>query len=339
MSTPKDPGRAAASPALTSLPRLEDIPQAPGGGYDADRVRDAFDAFRRHAAQLQAQLRVLQAAGRTRQRRADRPRGPHGRPAPDPRRGRVRRHARARRAERRPPTQLARTEEEVRRRQRELQEREAEIERYRQESERQRAEMLNAARNEARELLANAQPRRDPGGSRGRGARDPAARAGAPSGDRAHERRPRRGRADARVGARPGRRDHGPRPAGRRAVPRLRPVSANPRSHASPSRSSGPPTTSPGAGRQPGSMPSTKPDTSAAQRTDPGAALIAQARRRARVAQGAARRRRRARRAEALARREPAGVRAAIRRRGDLPRRRRARCRVRRPRVDRDRRS
>ena len=51
--------------------------------------------------------------------------------------------------------QLAKTEEEVRRRQRELQDREAEVERYRQESERQRAELLNAARNEARELLAN----------------------------------------------------------------------------------------------------------------------------------------------------------------------------------------
>jgi vacuolar-type H+-ATPase subunit H len=53
--------------------------------------------------------------------------------------------------------QLARTEEEVSRRQHELQDREAEIERYRQESERQRAEITNAARNEARELLQNAE--------------------------------------------------------------------------------------------------------------------------------------------------------------------------------------
>src|SRR2546421_4547104 len=51
-------------------------------------------------------------------------------------------------------TQLSKTEEEVSRRQRDLQDREAEIERYRTESERQRAEMLNAARNESRELLA-----------------------------------------------------------------------------------------------------------------------------------------------------------------------------------------
>jgi F0F1-type ATP synthase membrane subunit b/b' len=156
MSTPQDPGSAAAPPALTSLPRLEDLPQAPGGGYDADRVREAFDAFRRHSAQLQAQLRVLQAAGRS---------------------GNVEPTGHAVRmdalhlirsaaefadtlesdAQQASSAQLARTEEEVRTRQRELQDREAEIERYRQESERQRAEITNAARNEARELLQNAQ--------------------------------------------------------------------------------------------------------------------------------------------------------------------------------------
>ena len=64
MST-QEPDRAPQAPALTSLPRLEDIPQLPGGGLDPERVKDAFDGFRRHALQLQAQLRVLQAAGRT----------------------------------------------------------------------------------------------------------------------------------------------------------------------------------------------------------------------------------------------------------------------------------
>src|SRR3712207_912795 len=64
MST-QEPGQTPAAPGLTALPRLEDLPQTEGGGYDADRVREAFDAFRRHSAQLQAQLRVLQAAGRT----------------------------------------------------------------------------------------------------------------------------------------------------------------------------------------------------------------------------------------------------------------------------------
>src|SRR6266850_907505 len=150
------PGRAGA-PSLTSLPRYEDIPQA-GDGLDAERVRDAFDAFRRHAAQLQAQLRVLQAAGSSRTGAIVEPTG-HA----------VRMDAlhliRAaaefadtieRDAQNASATQLSRTEEEVSRRQRDLQDREAEVERYRLESERQRAEMLNAARNESRELLAKA---------------------------------------------------------------------------------------------------------------------------------------------------------------------------------------
>ena len=156
MSTPQDPGRAAASPALTSLPRLEDLPQAPGGGYDADRVRDAFDAFRRHSAQLQAQLRVLQAAGRTGSVE------PTGHAVRMDALHLIRSAAEfadtlESDAQQASSNQLARTEEEVSKRQRELQDREAEIERYRQESERQRAEITNAARNEARELLQNSQ--------------------------------------------------------------------------------------------------------------------------------------------------------------------------------------
>src|SRR5438309_8239216 len=62
MST-QELGQAGSAPGLTALPRIEDIPRA-GDGLDTDRVREAFEAFRRHAAQLQAQLRVLQAAGR-----------------------------------------------------------------------------------------------------------------------------------------------------------------------------------------------------------------------------------------------------------------------------------
>ena len=54
-------GRAQAASQLTALPKIEDIPRA-GDGLDEASVREAFDAFRRHAAQLQAQLRVLQAA-------------------------------------------------------------------------------------------------------------------------------------------------------------------------------------------------------------------------------------------------------------------------------------
>src|ERR671936_554941 len=51
-------------PSLTSLPRLEDLPRS-GEGYDQEKVREAFESFRRHSAQLQAQLRVLQAASRS----------------------------------------------------------------------------------------------------------------------------------------------------------------------------------------------------------------------------------------------------------------------------------
>ena len=64
MSTP-DTGQPAQLTALTPLPRLDDLPRTRGGGFEPDGVRDAFDAFRRHTVQLQAQLRVLQAAGRT----------------------------------------------------------------------------------------------------------------------------------------------------------------------------------------------------------------------------------------------------------------------------------
>src|SRR3954465_14545108 len=147
------PSRAGV-PSLTSLPRFEDIPSV-GDGLDPERTREAFDAFRRHAAQLQAPLRVLQAAGRP--------------PAGEPTGHAVRMDAlhliRAaaefadtieRDAQTASAAQLGKTEQEVTRRQEELQAREAEVERYRQESERQRNEMLNAARTEARDLLAKA---------------------------------------------------------------------------------------------------------------------------------------------------------------------------------------
>jgi hypothetical protein len=149
----QDPSRAA-QPVLTSLPQIEDLPRA-SDGYDPEKVQEAFEAFRRHAAQLQAQLRVIQAAGRTAQ--------------VDPTGHAVRMDAlhliRAaaefsdtleRDAQNASAAQLARTEEEVRRRQRELQAQEADVDRYRTDSERQRAELLGAANKEARELVAKA---------------------------------------------------------------------------------------------------------------------------------------------------------------------------------------
>ena len=73
MST-QEPSSAAAA-GLTSLPRLE-TSRASADGFDEQKVREAFDAFRRHPLQLQAQLRVLQAAGRA--RRSTRPGTPSG---------------------------------------------------------------------------------------------------------------------------------------------------------------------------------------------------------------------------------------------------------------------
>src|SRR3989442_2957655 len=146
------PGRAGV-PSLTSLPKVEDIP-ASGDGLDAERVREAFNAFRRHAAQLQAQLRVIQAAGTSSVEptgHAVRMDSLHLIRAAAEFADTIERDAQTASA-----TQLGKTEEEVRRRQHELQEPEAEVERYREESERQRVELLTAAKNESRELLAKA---------------------------------------------------------------------------------------------------------------------------------------------------------------------------------------
>src|SRR5438874_4933172 len=140
---------------LTSLPRIEDLPVGEQG-YDQQRVRDAFDAFRRHALQLQAQLRVLQAAGGT--ARVE----PTGHAVRMDALHLIRTAAEfadqlERDAQNAAAVQLARAEEEIRRRNQELQGREQDVERFRLESERQRAEIVGAAKAEARELLTNAE--------------------------------------------------------------------------------------------------------------------------------------------------------------------------------------
>src|SRR5919198_2710321 len=142
--------------SLTPLPSVEDLPTLPDGGYDPERTREAFESFRRHTTQLQVQLRVLQAAARSGQvepsGHAVRMDALHMIRAAAEMADTIERDAQTASA-----AQLRRTEEEVTRRQRELQEREAEIDRYRGESERQRAEMLNAAKSEARQTLQEAQ--------------------------------------------------------------------------------------------------------------------------------------------------------------------------------------
>ena len=144
----------SATPSLTSLPTLEQLRRS-GEGYDEASVRDAFDAFRRHTSQLQAQLRVLQAARKTANVE------PTGHAVRMDALHLIRAAAEfadvlERDAQNASASQLQRTEEDVRAKQRELQEREAEIERYRNESERQRSEITNTAKTEARELLAKA---------------------------------------------------------------------------------------------------------------------------------------------------------------------------------------
>ena len=153
--TVEGPGAAREQPpAMTSMPTIEALPTV-SGGFEEQSVRDAFEAFRRHAVQLQAQLRVLQAAGR----------GAHV----DPTGHAVRMDALhlireaadfadvlERDAQRASAAQFQRTEQEVRQKQVDIQQRDAEVQRYRDESEKQRDEILTAARNEARQLVADA---------------------------------------------------------------------------------------------------------------------------------------------------------------------------------------
>jgi len=153
MST-QDPRRAPAPPALTALPQVQDLPLS-DRGYDRVRVEEAFDSFRRHATALQAQLRVLQAA----------PRGPAAEPGGHAVRMDALHLVRAaaefadtieRDAQEAAVKQITRAEEEIRERQLSIQQQEADIHRIRQETERQRVEIVNAARNEARDILTTA---------------------------------------------------------------------------------------------------------------------------------------------------------------------------------------
>ena len=151
---PEGQERAQQTPALTSLPRVEDLPSA-SDGYDRDKVSEAFEAFRRHTTQLQVQLRVLQAAGQSGVE-------PSGHAVRMDALHLIRAAAEMadsieRDAQNASASQLRRTEEEVSRRQHELQDREGQVESYRGESERQRAELINAAKAEARQTVQEAE--------------------------------------------------------------------------------------------------------------------------------------------------------------------------------------
>jgi F0F1-type ATP synthase membrane subunit b/b' len=153
MST-NEPRRAPAAPALTALPQVQDLPVA-DHGYDRNKVEESFDAFRRHVTSLQAQLRVLQAA----------PRGAASEPTGHAVRMDALHLVRAaaefadtieRDAQEAAAKQVGRAEQEIRERQMAIQQQESEVGRIRQETERQRVEIVNAARTEARDLLAKA---------------------------------------------------------------------------------------------------------------------------------------------------------------------------------------
>jgi hypothetical protein len=149
----QEPRRAGGS-SLTPLPRLEDLPQA-GEGYDRAKVEEAFEAFRRHVTSMQAQLRVLQSAPRSAITE------PSGHAVRMDALHLIRSAAEfadtiERDAQEAAAKQVGKAEQQIRESQMDLQQREAEIARIRQETERQRGEILNSARNEAREILTKA---------------------------------------------------------------------------------------------------------------------------------------------------------------------------------------
>jgi F0F1-type ATP synthase membrane subunit b/b' len=153
MST-NEPRRAPAAPALTAMPQVQDLPVA-DHGYERTKVEEAFDSFRRHVTSLQAQLRVLQAA----------PRGAASEPTGHAVRMDALHLVRSaaefadtieRDAQEAAAKQIGRAEQEIRERNMSVQQQETEVGRIRQETERQRVEIVNAARTEARDLLAKA---------------------------------------------------------------------------------------------------------------------------------------------------------------------------------------
>jgi len=153
--TIEGPGAARETqPAVMSLPRVEDLGVI-AGGFEEQAVREAFESYRRHTVQLQAQLRVLQAAGRSAHVDAT------GHAVRMDALHLIRGAAEfadmlERDAQTASAAQIKRTEQEVREKQVTLQQHEGEIQRFRDESDRQRDEIVTAARNEARQLVADA---------------------------------------------------------------------------------------------------------------------------------------------------------------------------------------
>jgi F0F1-type ATP synthase membrane subunit b/b' len=144
-----EPERASSQPPLEPLPRLDDIPTA-SHGLDRARVADAFDAFQRQLTWYQSQLRAGAASAE-----------PSGHAVRLDALHLIRSAAEfadtlERDAQEAAARQIARAEGEIRQRQGDLQLRESELAADRHELDRQRSEIVNAARQEAKDILAKA---------------------------------------------------------------------------------------------------------------------------------------------------------------------------------------
>jgi len=137
------------------MPRVDEL-RRNERGFDEAQVTQAFEAFRRHITQLQTQLRVLQAAGRS----------PEAQPTGHAVRMDALHLVRAaaefadtveKDAQDAAARQIRRAETEIGDKQREFHKVELQIEQRRQEAERRRNELLNEARTEARDLLSKAE--------------------------------------------------------------------------------------------------------------------------------------------------------------------------------------
>lgn len=151
----QDPGAREEAGGLTALPRFEDL-RSSGEGFDEAQVRQAFESFQRHVTQLQTQLRVFQAAGRSAEAQ------PSGHAVRMDALHLIRAAAEfadalEKDAQDAATRQIRRAESEISEKQRELQKHELRTDQLTQENEAQRNEILKEARKEARDTLEKAE--------------------------------------------------------------------------------------------------------------------------------------------------------------------------------------
>jgi hypothetical protein len=152
----QEPGAREEAGGLAALPRVEDLTRAGDGGFDETQVNEAFDTFRRHITQLQTQLRVLQAAGRSGDAE------PTGHAVRMDALHLVRGAAEfadalERDAQQAATRQIRRAESEISDKQREFKKEKLHIEQQGREAEQKRTELLANAEKEARETVDKAQ--------------------------------------------------------------------------------------------------------------------------------------------------------------------------------------